>query len=209
MITLQRVHRSHKMGDFLINQQKAILSPAGTEVAVAEDSSWEWRGWICCSANVKEPHTHTKSGSGAITPSGKARGHLQILWNSSQKQSRDYHLLSPVLWHHQLWFWGSEGKPVGLGWIIVPRKCSFLSWSCLNLSGSSNFGLEWLNLKLYLFIFLFYMCLPKEWSVFKQSFSQLLTLISKLILEKQNKTKLSNMLILPLHQIINTVRFFC
>ena len=46
------------MGDFLINQQKAILSPAGTEVAVAEDSSWEWRGWICCSANAKEPHTH-------------------------------------------------------------------------------------------------------------------------------------------------------
>ena len=58
MITLQRVHRSHKMGDFLINQQKAILSPAGTEVAVAEDSSWEWRGWICCSANTKELHTH-------------------------------------------------------------------------------------------------------------------------------------------------------
>ena len=44
------------------------------------------------------------------------------------------------------------------------------------------------------------MGLPKEWSVFKQSFSQLLTLISKLILEK----KLPNMLILFVHQILNT-----
>lgn len=102
-------------------------------------------------------HMHTKFGSRVTFPSGKARGHLKILWELlsivTQRPSSTFPcgLKSPAM--ILKWRRGTSGN-----WIIFRRKCSIISWSCLNLYSSkesSNFGLQWLNLRFCSFYFVF------------------------------------------------------